>query len=549
LIAATFALWSPSLKFGFVYDDHEQIESNKLIQSWSNVGQLISEPLWSQLGAERASHYYRPVFSLLLLLQHSLFGPNPFGWHLVSIALHVATTCAVFWLLLLHFKGVVAAFCGALLFAVSPLQTEVVSWISASDESLCVLFIVMSLFFLALSSRSSSSRARLLCRFFSAWMMTAALFSKETGVLAVALLLSYEAVVLERPVRVKGLAEYAFYVVPIAGYTIIRFAIFSSSPRRIPERSVESVIQTMPKEIILAVKQLAWPLTISPFYDMWLSRDHNAAVIAGLLAGLCITVVLFNRLLRGSRFVAWILLVLTSPIALIIVGLFYLRDYDLFHDRYLYLSAVGLSILVGFLVEKWATTSKKRGLLLTVTLLICALSAFRASAVSQPYRDDLALFRHAVEVAPQNIIAIDLLANAEMAVGLSNDAIDQYRQAERIRPDLWTTNFHLGIACLRTGHRDEAEKAFLKASQAGDAAEQQKALAWYEYGLIRERENDLASAEAAIRRAEELEPKSVNVHGALVQILVRQGRLNEARIENLKVAALRAVAESDLAAR
>jgi Tfp pilus assembly protein PilF len=207
-----------------------------------------------------------------------------------------------------------------------------------------------------------------------------------------------------------------------------------------------------------------------------------------------------------------------------------------------------VSILITFFVEKLDLTSKKKGLLLAAILVICGLAVLRANVVSQFYRDDLTLFRHAAEVAPQNILAIDLLANAEMRRGQDNDAVGRYRQAEQMRPDLWTTNFHLGVACLRKGLREEAEKFFLKATQAGDAAAQQKALAWFEYGLIRAQENELISAETALERAEELEPKSVRVHKALIQILVREGKLHEARTESLKLAALHAGTGADLTA-
>ena len=78
----------PALHFGFVYDDHLQIESNPQLQSWSALGQALHEPLWTQLGPEKASPYFRPLFLLVLFVQHMLFGSNPAPWHLVSMSLH-----------------------------------------------------------------------------------------------------------------------------------------------------------------------------------------------------------------------------------------------------------------------------------------------------------------------------------------------------------------------------------------------------------------------------------------------------------------------------
>jgi hypothetical protein len=537
LIAVTASLWSSSLRFGFVYDDHAQIESNRQIQSWGNAGHLISEPLWSQLGKERASHYYRPLFSLLLLMQYSLFGLNPFGWHLVNVALHAGTVLALFGLLLLNLKSVVPAFCATLLFAVSPLHAEVVSWISASDESLCALFIVLSVCFLALSSSTRSSRTRLVCRIASSIMVTLALFTKETGVLAVVVLIGYELLVLDKRSRANGLVEYGLYLIPAAAYSVARAIALSASPPDLSGRTALSVFQTMPLEALLALRQLLWPITTSEFYDLQLLSDQSATRIACLLVGFCLVVTAFVCVLARSRVVSWILLVLASPIALCVGGLFYLRDYDLFHDRYLYLASIGLSLLVGFLVEKSQANPWMKGAVPGVVVVVCGLMALRAGTASQPYHDDLSLFRHAVEVAPHNIIAIDLLANAEMMSGLHTEAVDHYRHAEQLRPDLWNTNFHLGIAYLRTGQRDKAANAFLKAAGASETAARQTALAWYEFGLIRSEENDLAAADAALRRAEMQEPESIKVHYALAQVLLREGRLDEARIESLKATA------------
>ena len=122
--------------------------------------------------------------------------------------------------------------------------------------------------------------------------------------------------------------------------------------------------------------------------------------------------------------------------------------------------------------------------------------------------------------------------------GLRAEAFDHYRQAEQIRPDLWSTNFHLGMAYLRSGQGDNAANAFLKATEASDAAVRQTALAWYQFGLIRTEENDLTAADAALRRAEVEEPESLKVHNALVHVLLREGRLDEARTESLKASVL-----------
>src|ERR1700689_5246954 len=115
LILLTTWVWSPVVHFGFVYDDHAEIETNSHLQSW---GTILQEPLWGQLGPRNTSPYYRPLYATLLFMQFSAFGLNPAFWHAVSIALHTLVVLALYVFLLIQFKEILPALAGASLFAV-----------------------------------------------------------------------------------------------------------------------------------------------------------------------------------------------------------------------------------------------------------------------------------------------------------------------------------------------------------------------------------------------------------------------------------------------
>src|SRR5579883_992523 len=79
ILAATMAAYSPALSFQFVYDDFPQIVHNRLIQSWQYVGLYPKIHVWAQ--TSNWGNYYRPLFLLVLLLEHTFFGLHPLGWH------------------------------------------------------------------------------------------------------------------------------------------------------------------------------------------------------------------------------------------------------------------------------------------------------------------------------------------------------------------------------------------------------------------------------------------------------------------------------------
>jgi hypothetical protein len=98
ILCITFITFISVVGFEFVYDDDGQILGNQNIQSWAKVPHYFTHHSWSHLYANVAGTYYRPLFLIWLLLNHSLFGFAPAGWHLTTLALHLGCTVAVYWL-------------------------------------------------------------------------------------------------------------------------------------------------------------------------------------------------------------------------------------------------------------------------------------------------------------------------------------------------------------------------------------------------------------------------------------------------------------------
>ena len=94
---------------------------------------------------------FRPVVNVSYGLDRFLWGPAPFGFHVTSVALHAVASMLFCVLLqrLLWDAGArrwsgVAAFAGAALFAVHPLQTEAVGYVSGRSELLCAVWVFAS---------------------------------------------------------------------------------------------------------------------------------------------------------------------------------------------------------------------------------------------------------------------------------------------------------------------------------------------------------------------------------------------------------------------
>ena len=96
LVSITALVFLPGLAGEFVWDDHELIKQASHVESFAEIW---SEPFLTG-EYDAGGTYYRPVVSTATFIQYQLFGEAPFGYHLVSLLLHIGCVLLLFdWLL------------------------------------------------------------------------------------------------------------------------------------------------------------------------------------------------------------------------------------------------------------------------------------------------------------------------------------------------------------------------------------------------------------------------------------------------------------------
>jgi protein O-mannosyl-transferase len=178
-------VYSRSLFCGFIRDDIPQIVHNPQVQSWQYIPQILTLQLWNHIPGFEA-HFYRPLFSLWMLLVDTLGGLSPWFWHLSSVILHVACTYLVYLLSKRLIGSDIGGGVAAAFFAVHPIHVEAVTWVSASNE---ILFSILTLgaVLVLLSPAERGDRWPI---FLSAFLYCTGLFAKETGAALIILLIA-----------------------------------------------------------------------------------------------------------------------------------------------------------------------------------------------------------------------------------------------------------------------------------------------------------------------------------------------------------------------
>jgi len=127
----------------FVWDDRVLIVLNEFLKYWSNLPKLLTSLGYAGHGIPGG--FYRPIQMLIYFLIYQAFGLSTVAFHALNVVLQAFNAC------LLHHFGIRAgfrkgvAFAAALLWAVHPLHTNIVTYMVSTAELLWSLFCLLGL--------------------------------------------------------------------------------------------------------------------------------------------------------------------------------------------------------------------------------------------------------------------------------------------------------------------------------------------------------------------------------------------------------------------
>jgi hypothetical protein len=150
VLAITALAFVNALDGQFVYDDRLQVLKNPTLNSLGNIPRVFTQGVWQFLNeSDKAAvgPYYRPLFNIALIISRQTFGLEVFGWHLVSIALHLSVVFLIYRLARQWKLSFEVAAATALLFGLHPVHSESIAWVAALPDPLAALFVLSSLLF------------------------------------------------------------------------------------------------------------------------------------------------------------------------------------------------------------------------------------------------------------------------------------------------------------------------------------------------------------------------------------------------------------------
>lgn len=416
LVAITWAAYGNALGAVFQFDDYNVIVDNALVHDWS--------AWWAGIRG------IRPLLKASYTLNWTS-GLGAAGFHAVNVLIHALNVVLVFLLLerLASARGqreaASLAFIAALCFALHPVHTEAVTYVSGRSMSLMACFYLASL--LAYSAGGEAGRP-LLRYALSPLLFALALGVKETAVTLPLALLLWDASAWRRPSawwRRQGLHWALLAAVLLLLLMHPGYARFFQASWQIRAGWDNLVAQIAGLGYLLGRFVLIFDMNIDP--DLFAPAAWTPQLAIGgiaILAGLGLGLRLLGRGHWAGFGLLWLFLHLAPTNSL-------MPRYDLANERHLYLAGIGIYWLLAQALGAALPTQRRR--LVAVALLALLLGLATVSR-NRDYASEVALWSDTVAKSPQNARAYNNLGYAQQLAGRLDAARRAYERALELDP-------------------------------------------------------------------------------------------------------------------
>ncbi len=537
LAGAVVLVYANSLQGPFVFDDNWTIRDQLYLRAPDLVPELyaLSPP--------------RFLVMLSFAVTYWLAGLTPWPYHGINIALHVVNCWLVYRLIAQWMPPSAdgtrpppsAVLCATLGFALTPVHTQVVSYMTGRAALLGTLWLLLTVLTYARSRRAGPGRARIGWLAASLGCYVLGGFSKEITSVAPALIIAWEwwgRAEGERDARARAVWRALPYFGILAATLLYRQAALGAAALPVMPRSVGINLLTQ--------SFVTWRYALMEFVPVGLTIDHDVVQAHGwgdprVWLGLGLWTVAIAAAWTLRRRAPWVTLGLIWFWLVLLPDSSVIPMQDIMADHRAYLPAIGLWTLVAY---GWATwqgavrRTRPRGLARAVaggTALALGLLAFGTVHRNTIWRDPARLWREAVRVSPDRGRPLANLAGHYLARQRNQRAYDVASRAIELDDRVPAAFLNRGVAAMRLGRLEKAETDFASflALHAWDpqtwiTSRGKLATAQYNLGLVYMRQSRYADAAAALERALQLNPIDHSILNHLGMSHERLGHFRQA---------------------
>ncbi len=554
ILAVGIAAYLNSFSGAFVLDDRPAIINNLQIRHlW---------PPWKTMAGS-----LRPLTKLSLAINYALGRLNPWGYHLVNLAVHLLAALTLFGIIrrtlsrepLRNRYGPNAprlAMLAALIWAVHPIQTESVTYIIQRAESLMGMFYFLTIYGLIRTAEAPDPLSKNLWTAATISFCALGMASKPVMVTAPLAVLLYDRVFLSTSLK-EALRRRRLYLGLASCWVLLAGLLISASEPSAGFRSALNPLAyaaAQPGVTLHYLKLSLWPHPLCLDYNWPLPKNPVEILFPLLVAGSLLALALFcvRRLPSAGFLGIWFFLTL-SPSSSFIP----LNDLAFEHRLYVPLAAIAVLGVLGTenLFHRFKIPDTFQRLTAVGIIFVLALLTILRN---QDYRSELSIWSDTAAKRPENPRAHYNLGNALAEQGLFKEAttsyteairlkhnyaeahsnwgfalarqgqwqgaLTHYREAIRLKPQLAEVHNNLGLALTHLGKREEAIDQFNETLRLDPRFSEAR----NNWGNVLAQQGRFQEAIRQYELALQINPNSAEAYYNLGNIFAQQGQPNEA---------------------
>jgi len=509
IVIAGIIVYLNSISGAFIWDDDHFVVGNVFLRSWSYLPRIFTTYVGE--GSGELYNYYRPLAIFTYLIDYTVWKLDVTGYHLSNILLHVLVAVSVFWLGYRLAADRLLAFIAGLIFAVHPVYTQTVAYISGRPDSLAGIFLLIA--FCIYAKKEWRRPVSMWIFMLAAYVL--ALLSRENGVVLPGLILIYHYAFRRRIPAKRFLTLCAIALL----YLVPRFLLLEPS-RGAPPFTVR--FPGFGVAVLNYLRLLLLPLHLHQEYGQRLFTWNDPRVAAGFLLGLFLLLYGLSRRKRDPLIafgIGWFFVALIPA-----MNIFPVRTY--MGEHWLYLPSIGLWLISAKLIS--SLLRSKRGRPASVVPGVLIIVCFGSLTVKQNnyFSEPLAFYERTLRYTPESARMHNNLGNIYFTRGRTEAAIRSWQEAITLDPLYPEAYSNLGNAYLQTGNIEAARALFQRALEIRpDYAD-----AYNNLGVACCREGKIEEGIVFFRKAVESNPVDADAFSNLGSAYNMIGRKKEAMV-------------------
>ncbi|MEK7595449.1 MAG: tetratricopeptide repeat protein [Patescibacteria group bacterium] len=497
LLILCFFVYFNSLNGEMVSDDITGFKENPEIRSIPHV--LANLGFWG-------------IQQLIQSIAYNLFGTNQIPLHAISLLAHMTATVLVFIFvsILLNSK---LGFVSSLLFAVFPVNSEAVAWISGLNYILTALgLIITSILFLIYKNNNKPAYLWLTgISFFLTYAVVKNPFS-----LTIPPIILILAVFFRKQTNLKKLILEMLPIAVVSTLILIlmlgriqgRLTFMEELDKETPSKG-PSYLMGLPYITSTYIELYLMPLNLS------LLHEETFISLSGYIYMIVISIVFLITfiilIIKKKRIEAGLLLIILSSL---LPSFSPVRVAWFVAERYMYVGSMALMTLYAYLLSKLDTKTKNKDIGNFIIVLLVCLFSIRTAIRNYDWSTQKRLWVATERTNPNSPKVHINLGDIYMRGGDLDKALTEFNKALVLRPNYSDAAHNIGTVYLAKKDYDNAQKYFALSLKF----DPNMYLSHYKNGVIEYRKGNLDNARKEMYQVLEKDPSFEPAKNILISI-------------------------------